>query len=171
MHTSTIRTNRSSPSTLNHHEMCTHSLCIRNTPTNLAQSKGCYKSTHLQVLQQLGGQVGPAINPARLVPSHDLQQEASRIITFWTVVLGTLTSRAINWYIDGTILRGLGGEVGGESGNSCEGLQDFTGPRSSKYKYIFGILSSSSVDGHHYWVIWFKWGGGLGHRNAWNVPK
>ena len=68
-------------------------------------------------------------------------------------IFGILTSRAIDWYIDETILRGLGGEVGGESGNSCEGLQDFTGPRSSKYKYIFGILSSSSVDVHHCWVI------------------
>ena len=68
-------------------------------------------------------------------------------------IFGILTLRAINWYINESILRGLGGEVGGESDNFCEGLQDFTGPLSSKYKYIFEFLSSSPVDWHPCWVI------------------
>ena len=43
---------------------------------------------------------------------------------------------------------------------------------STRYEYIFGILSSSPVDWHPFWVIWLKGGVWVpGHRNARNVHK
>jgi len=66
-------------------------------------------------------------------------------------IFGILTSRAINWCINESILRGS--EGGGGSGNFGGGLQKFAGPLSQNINHIFGNLSSSPVDWHPCWVV------------------
>jgi len=65
-----------------------------------------------------------------------------------------MTSRAIDWYINESILGGSGGL------KNWGGSPEFYWATFTKYKYIFGILSSSPVDWHPCRVIWLKGGSG-----------
>jgi len=98
-------------------------------------------------------------------------QEVSNIITFFDVTcrlkyidydIGNLTLRAINWYINESILRGrLVGAHLGVLGNFGGFLQKFSGPLPSINKYNFGILSSSPVTPGTF-AGWFDKRGGSG---------
>ena len=55
-------------------------------------------------------------------------------------LFGILTSNAIDWYINESILRGSGGGGSGGFKKVWVVLQDFTGPLSRNIKCIFGIL-------------------------------
>ena len=73
---------------------------------------------------------------------------ASSVNPIKNYIFGILTSRAIDWHIVESILRGLGG--GGH--DKILGGSPVTGPLSQNIIY-FGILSSSPVDKHPCWVI------------------
>jgi len=59
-------------------------------------------------------------------------------ISIKVYVFGTLAFRAIDWFINESILRG--------SEEFWVVLQNFTGPLSRNNKYILGFLSSSPFD-------------------------
>jgi hypothetical protein len=92
--------------------------------------------------------------PAGGLKDHNfLTSRVNRNINF---IFGILTSIAIDWYMNESIMRGSkGGGIQEGSGNFGEGLQKYTGPLSQKIKKI-GILSSSPVDWHPCWVIWLR---------------
>jgi len=76
-------------------------------------------------------------------------------------VSGIMTSRAIDGYINESILRGR--LVGGHLGRARKfwgGSPELSGPLAANNKYSFGILSSCPVDWHPCCVIWFRGGSG-----------
>ena len=81
-------------------------------------------------------------------------QEAVVIITI-NYILGTLTLKAIDWYINKSILSGSRGGVGclGVIGKFWGGAAEFHWATITKYYYTFGFLSSSPFDWHPYEMI------------------
>ena len=77
----------------------------------------------------------------------------SGVNPFNNYIFGILTLRAIDWYVNESILRGSEGGVPGGVGEFWGGSPEFCWATFTKYLYIFGILSSSPVDWHPCWVI------------------
>jgi len=74
-------------------------------------------------------------------------QEASRIITFWRQVsIEMMMSRAIDWYINESILRGSGGGPGGVRELGGGSLKIYWATF-TKYKYILESLAQAQSIG------------------------
>ena len=82
---------------------------------------------------------------------------ASRVDWNINYIFGILTLKAIDWYINESILRGSGGGPGG-SGNFGGCSRTLLG-HLYKLLYIFGFLSSSAFDWHPCWVNLIRGGG------------
>ena len=87
-------------------------------------------------------------------------------------IFGILTSRAIDLYINESILRGSGGGGGGGPGNLGGGSRFLLGHFHEIFDIVFGILSSSPVDWHPCWVMCdvIK-GGGSGSQKCMECPQ
>jgi len=76
---------------------------------------------------------------------------ATRVNLIIDYMFGILTSKAIDWYIYESILRGSGGGSFGGARKFGGGIQKFSGPLPTNN--ISVILSSNPVKWHPCWVI------------------